>query len=157
MLLFQGTNTSQNELFLTNQVTSVLSSAIIQKAYVLVLEKIGDLQAWINVSSQHFFLQYSFPTLQSCWTQKEILNSSEVHACLPCLTQRKETLLTEVKRATQSKLKALDLFAGTGAFSLGMKASGAPFKLTHAIEISPSAAKSLRYLFPIIVVLLNTE
>jgi hypothetical protein len=37
-----------------------------------------------------------------------------------------------------------------------MKASGTPFKLTHAIEISPSAAKSLRYLF-LFVVLLNTE
>ena len=60
---------------------------------------------------------------------------------------RKETLLTEVKQATQPQLRALDLFAGTGAFSLGMRAAGAPFKLTHAIEISPSAAKSLRYVF----------
>ena len=145
--LFQGTNAFKNELFLTNQVTSISFSAIIQKAYVLVLEKIGDLQAWINASPQHFFLQYSFPTLhESHWSQKEKLDSSKVHACLPCLTHRKETLLTEVKQATQSQMRALDLFAGTGAFSLGMKASGAPFKLTHAIEISPSAAKSLRYL-----------
>jgi len=82
---------------------------------------------------------------KSHWSQKEILDSSEVHACLPCLTQRKETLLTGVKQTTQPQLRALDLFAGTGAFSLGMKAAGAPFKLTHAIEISPSAAKSLRY------------
>ena len=149
-MLFEGTNTSQNELFLTNQITNISFSAIIQKAYVLVLKKIGDLQAWINASPQHFFLQFSFPTLhKNHWSQKEILNSSDVHACLPCLTQRKKTLLTEVKQTTQPQLKALDLFAGTGAFSLGMKASGAPFKLTHAIEISPSAAKSLRYLLPI--------
>lgn len=60
---------------------------------------------------------------------------------------RKGTLLTEVTQTTQPQLRALDLFAGTGAFSLGMKAAGAPFKLTHAIEISPSAAKSLRYFF----------
>ena len=137
-------------MFLTNQVTDISFSAIIQKAYVLVLEKIGDLQAWINASSQHFFLQYSFPTLyKSHWSQKEVLNSSEVHACLPCLTKRKETLLTGVKQATQPQLRALDIFAGTGAFSLGMKAAGAPFKLTHAIELSPSAAKSLRYALPI--------
>lgn len=150
MLLWQETNAHQNELFLTNQVTNISFSAIIQKAYVLVLKKIGDLQAWINSSPQHFFLQYSFPTLhKSHWSQKEILDCSEVHACLPCLTQRKETLLMEVKQATQPQLNALDLFAGTGAFTLGMKTSGAPFKLTHAIEISPSAAKSLRYLLPI--------
>lgn len=131
---------------MTNQVTDISFSAIIKKAYVLVLEKIGDLQAWINASSQHFFLQYSFPTLyKSQWSQREILDSSEVHACLSCLTQRKETLLTEVKQVAQPQLRALDLFAGTGAFSLGMKTAGAPFKLTHAIEISPSAAKSLRH------------
>lgn len=134
---------------MTNQVTDISFSAIIKKAYVLVLKKIGHLQAWINASSQHFFLQYSFPALyKSCWSQREILDSSEVHACLPCLIQRKETLLTEVEQATQPQLRALDLFAGAGAFSLGMKAAGTPFKLTHAIEISPSAAKSLRYIFP---------
>jgi DNA (cytosine-5)-methyltransferase 1 len=132
---------------LTNQVTDISFSAIIQKAYVLILEKIGDLHTWVNASSQHFFTQYSFPTIyESYWSQKEILDSSEVHACLPCLTHRKETLLMEVKQATQPQLRALDLFAGTGAFSLGMKAAGAPFKLTHAVEISPSAAKSLRYI-----------
>lgn len=135
---------------MTNQVTDISFSAIIQKAYVLVLEKIGDLQAWINASSQHFFLQYSFPTLhKSHWSQKEILDSSEVHACLSCLIQRKETLLIGVKQVAQPQLRALDLFAGTGAFSLGMKTAGAPFKLTHAIEISPSAAKSLKYVFSI--------
>jgi len=132
---------------LTNQVTNISFSAIIQKAYVLVLKKIGNLQAWIDASPQHFFLRFSFPTLhKSHWSQREVLDSSEVHACLPCLTQRKETLITEVKQANQPQLKVLDLFAGTGAFSLGMKASGAPLKLTHAIEISPSAAKSLWYL-----------
>ena len=131
---------------MTNQVTDISFSAIIQKAYVLVLKKIGNLQAWINASSQHFFLQHSFPTINgSHWAQRKILQSSDVHACLSCLMHRKEILVTEVKQTTQPQLKALDLFAGTGAFSLGMKAAGAPFKLTHAIEISPSAAKSLRY------------
>jgi len=131
---------------LTNQVTDISFSAIIQKSYVLVLKKIGSLRAWIKASSQHFFLQYSFPTLyKSQWSQREILDSSEVHACLSCLTHRKKILLSGVQQATQSQLRALDIFAGTGAFSLGIMAAGAPVKLTHAIEISPSAAKSLRY------------
>lgn len=142
---------------MTNQITDISFSTIIQKTYVIVLKKIGDLQAWIKASSQHFFLQYSFPTLHgSHWSQREVLDSSDVHACLCCLIYRKETLLTEAKQITQPQLRALDLFAGTGAFSLGMKAAGAPFKLTHAIEISPSAAKSLRYVL-LTLILSNTE
>ena len=46
--------------------------------------------------------------------------------------------------AQKSGLKTLDLFAGTGAFSLAMK-DIARIKVTHAIEISPSAAQTLKY------------
>jgi DNA (cytosine-5)-methyltransferase 1 len=42
-----------------------------------------------------------------------------------------------------NKLQTLDLFAGVGAFSLGMKES-AGFNVTHAIEIGPSTAETLR-------------
>lgn len=40
-------------------------------------------------------------------------------------------------------LRALDVFAGVGAFGLGMEEVGG-IKVTHAIEISPSAAKTLK-------------
>jgi DNA (cytosine-5)-methyltransferase 1 len=66
----------------------------------------------------------------------------------PASHRGKKLYLQELSKLPQPQLRALDLFAGTGAFSLGMKAAGAPFKLTHAIEISPSAAKSLRYALP---------
>lgn len=40
-------------------------------------------------------------------------------------------------------LRALDVFAGVGAFGLGMEEAGG-IRVTHAIEISPSAAKTLK-------------
>jgi DNA (cytosine-5)-methyltransferase 1 len=40
-------------------------------------------------------------------------------------------------------LRALDLFGGVGAFSLGMEETKC-IKLTHAVEISPSAAQTFK-------------
>jgi DNA (cytosine-5)-methyltransferase 1 len=41
-------------------------------------------------------------------------------------------------------LPTLDLFAGVGAFSRGLKEGSDCLKVTHAIEIGPSAAKTLQ-------------
>lgn len=53
---------------------------------------------------------------------------------------------TERFMAAQKKkgLRTIDLFAGCGAFSVAMK-NVAGVRTTHAIEISPSAAQTLRY------------
>lgn len=40
-------------------------------------------------------------------------------------------------------LRVFDPFGGTGAFGLAMEEVGC-FKMTHAVEISPSAAKTLQ-------------
>lgn len=40
-------------------------------------------------------------------------------------------------------LRTLDLFGGVGAFGLSMEESGC-LKVTHAVEISPSAAKTFK-------------
>jgi len=39
-------------------------------------------------------------------------------------------------------LRTLDLFGGVGAFSSGIAQGSRCMKVTHAIEISPSAAKT---------------
>ncbi len=43
-------------------------------------------------------------------------------------------------------LRAFDVFAGAGAMSLGMEDMMGGTKMTHAIEISPSAAQTFRYI-----------
>jgi site-specific DNA-cytosine methylase len=45
----------------------------------------------------------------------------------------------------ESPMTVLDLFGGAGAFSLGLKEGSGCMKVTHALEISPSAAKTIRY------------
>ena len=57
--------------------------------------------------------------------------------------QKKKT--EEFLAAQNSCLKTLDLFAGCGSFSLDMK-NIAGVNTTHAIEISPSAAQTLKYI-----------
>lgn len=42
------------------------------------------------------------------------------------------------------RLRAFDPFGGVGAFALSMQEAGC-LQLTHAVEISPSAAKTLQY------------
>ena len=41
----------------------------------------------------------------------------------------------------QKPLRALDPFGGIGAFGLGMEETS-PLKVTYAVEVSPSAAKT---------------
>ena len=43
-----------------------------------------------------------------------------------------------------SGLRAFDPFAGVGAFGMSMEGSGA-IRVTHAVEISPSAAATMKY------------
>lgn len=43
----------------------------------------------------------------------------------------------------EAPLRVFDPFAGTGAFGLAMEEVGC-FKMTHAVEITPSTAKTLR-------------
>lgn len=46
-------------------------------------------------------------------------------------------------RQNQPRLRAFDPFAGVGAFALGLQ-QALNLSLTHAIEISPSAAATIR-------------
>lgn len=58
--------------------------------------------------------------------------------------RRKESLFEEFLTIhKQNPLSAFDPFAGVGAFVRGMEEAGG-LKLSHAIEISPSAAKTLQ-------------
>jgi hypothetical protein len=55
-------------------------------------------------------------------------------------------LAPNLERHTQTqKLRAFGVFAGAGAMSLGMANATGGMKTTHAVEISPSAARTFRY------------
>jgi len=49
-----------------------------------------------------------------------------------------------LKAQKRKPLRTLDLFGGTGAFGLGLAEGCLCLKVTHAVEIAPSAAITYR-------------
>jgi hypothetical protein len=60
-----------------------------------------------------------------------------------CTQARLQELRDEQAYVRDHPMHTLDLFAGVGAFSLGMR-EACGLDVTHAVEISPSAAKTLK-------------
>ena len=109
----------------------------------------ATLEDWKALSYDHFYLQYSFPKLKvTSWNQKKTVTWEELLVCTPCCKERLKTRKSLYKFLEQSErqpLPTLDLFGGVGAFSRGLAEGSGCLKVTHAIEISPSAARTFMY------------
>lgn len=106
----------------------------------------NELERWISSSPLHFFVRYSFASLEvDSWGDKHQLEPREVTVCKSCnadeLAQKRdsETFSKQLQR-DDNLLRAIDVFGGCGAFGLGLAEGSQCIKVTHAIEISPSAA-----------------
>ena len=121
---------------------------LIQVIFVLPVDAIPDLDEWLDESPDHFFIKYIFPsTTVEAWGDKEILDCTEFMVCETCcgeMVAHRRLLKKYLSHIEERPLAVLDLFGGVGAFSLGMKEGFKGLKITHAIEISPSAAKTFR-------------
>ena len=112
----------------------------------------ADLEAWLKEDVHHFFVRYHFPELDvkdpNTRTVLSGDNAKQVLICGECYEEdeRRRQLRRRFAEAhpDQRRLRTLDPFAGVGAFGLSMQQAGC-LELTHAIEISPSAAKTLKY------------
>ena len=111
---------------------------------------ISDREAYLEESPYHFYVQYKFPRLKvTNWNGGRKLSrlSKRPEICPICwkeYTRRSEDLREFSEQ--QQPLRAFDPFGGVGAFGLSMQEAGC-IKLTHAIEISPSAALTIKYAF----------
>lgn len=65
--------------------------------------------------------------------------------CAYALQARLTEAVEFAEEAQKHGLRAFDIFAGAGAMSLGMEGATGGMKTTHAVEISPSAARTFRY------------
>ena len=68
--------------------------------------------------------------------------------CTPCCKERlkgRKSLYEFLVQSERQLLPTLDLFGGVGAFSRGLSEGSGCLKVTHAVEISPSAAKTFKY------------
>lgn len=123
-------------------------SSIIGMCHVYVRAAVPELKEWLETSPYHFYACYSFPSLDvTSWDHKHKLLPKDLLVCGYCAAKN----LDEWKKIKeflkkQKPLRALDPFAGAGAFGLGLEESGC-IEVTHAVEISPSAAKTLKCAF----------
>ena len=117
--------------------------------YVLHKDLIFDMNLWTALGAEYFYYQYRFSQrLPASWNERERLTENAGMGCEICayvLQARVGEALTFVEETQTRKLRAFDIFAGAGAMSLGMENATGGMRTTHAVEISPSAARTFRY------------
>lgn len=100
---------------------------------------------YLDESPYHFFAEYAFPdTTVRNWHNVRSLTAKEPEICKYC--HEEDSKLSEDRddfRHRQGPQRAFDPFGGAGTFALAMQDAGC-MKLTHAAEISPSAALTLK-------------
>jgi DNA (cytosine-5)-methyltransferase 1 len=123
-------------------------SSIIGMCHVYVRATVPELKKWLEMSPYHFYACYSFPSLNvTSWDDKRTLLPKDILVCRYCTAEDlAEWTHGQEFVQKQKPLRALDPFAGSGAFGLGLEESGC-IEVTHAVEISPSAAKTLKCAF----------
>lgn len=104
---------------------------------------------WTKLGAEYFYYLYRFSKLSpASWDDREVLAENAGVGCEICayaLQAHIGDALTFAEEAQTQKLRAFDIFAGAGAMSLGMENATGGMRTTHAVEISPSAARTFRY------------
>jgi DNA (cytosine-5)-methyltransferase 1 len=143
----EGTIT-QRHVYLTEEETTISVVDFIRVCCVFPLKSIVNLERWVSLSPDHFYIRFKHPTLAvEEWSDLEDFDCIDFPVCRHCVTNELLDMTSTIKFLEQTQhnpLKTLDLFAGVGAFTLGLVEGSGCLKLTHAIEISPSATETLR-------------
>lgn len=141
-------------MFLTDEEATIAYSDVIRKCIVLSRESFGQrisLRKWLDISPYHFYLRYRFAKLQpETWDQKTRVSFRDLSVCSSCteeaLAQYYDVQIFKDKMQ-ERPMGVLDLFGGVGAFSLGLKEGSDCLRVSHALEISPSTAKTFKYVY----------
>ena len=138
----------QREVYLTDDTVRIDVDLLIKPCFVVHYTDVDNLEVWLDLSPCHFFIKYHLPSIDSPWSQRTQLKRHDVPACASCLAQDNERSeqLVAFTSDRQNVLRAFDPFSGVGAFGLAMEEAGC-IKFTHAVEITPSAALTLKFAF----------
>ncbi|KAI6000261.1 S-adenosyl-L-methionine-dependent methyltransferase, partial [Pisolithus marmoratus] len=135
----------ERHLFYTNERMRIVISDVVGICFVLVSSSLPEIEDWKAVSPIHFYIKYRSPVLDvRSWDGMQEMPPQALDVCKRCLEPNLKNfreLHDYFERGPQ--LRVFDPFAGVGAFTMAMEMERC-FKLTHAIEISPSAAQTLR-------------
>ncbi|KAK2464749.1 hypothetical protein APHAL10511_003167 [Amanita phalloides] len=138
----------ERHLYLCKDEMKVPTDDLIQVIYVFPYESIPDLNKWLDASPDHFFLKYAFPSIKvDSWHDRQLVDCDELQVCSTCCKEKlsdQKLLKQYLSIVERQSITVLDLFGGAGAFSLGMKDGFSGLKITHAVEVSPSAARTFR-------------
>ncbi|TBU32705.1 S-adenosyl-L-methionine-dependent methyltransferase [Dichomitus squalens] len=137
----------ERELFMTGLEMDVSGNDLIKRCSVLHHSSRTHMDAWLARSPYHFFVRYSSQTLEpKTWNGLTELSRKKIPVCQVCFQEdevRTQQLKAFTRQQPRACLRGFDPFAGVGAFGLPMEATGC-IKITHAIEISPSAAATMQ-------------
>ncbi|KAI9510780.1 S-adenosyl-L-methionine-dependent methyltransferase [Russula earlei] len=146
----------ERHLFFTDEIEDVPLDDVLVQCYVLHRDLIFDADLWAALGAEYFYYRYRFKrSFPASWDEREPLEESAGFGCETCayaLQARVAEAMSFGEEARKQKLRAFDVFAGAGAMSLGMENATGGMKTTHAVEISPSAAQTLRLNSPNTVV-----
>ncbi|KDR85517.1 hypothetical protein GALMADRAFT_218616 [Galerina marginata CBS 339.88] len=156
-ILSEGALKDERHLFLTDETEAVEVKELLRVIYVPSYKSFKEpeaaLEDWLDLSYDHFYLKYAFPSMEpGSWNDKKRVGCEALGVCATCLQERldKRKRTYEFIAESQNRaLSTLDLFSGVGAFSRGLaEGSGGCLEVTHAIEIGPSAAKTFKQNHP---------
>ncbi|KAK0233815.1 S-adenosyl-L-methionine-dependent methyltransferase [Armillaria fumosa] len=137
----------ERHVFLTDseKLVSVDVTDLIRVCFVFPYASMTEGDAWLAMSADHFYAKYSFPYLKvTSWDVRMDIDPVDVPICKFC-TALELKRFEDIKEIHERvKLPTLDVFGGVGAFAVGMTEGCGSMKVTHAIEISPSAAKTYK-------------
>jgi DNA (cytosine-5)-methyltransferase 1 len=136
-------------LFFTDETEEVPLDDVLAPCHVLHHNLIFDMDLWTALGAEYFYYRYHF-TRQSpeSWNEREPVEENARVGCEICayaLQARLTEAVEFAEEAQKHRLRVFDVFAGAGAMSLGMEGAAGGMKTTHAVEISPSAARTFRY------------
>ncbi|KAK0208944.1 S-adenosyl-L-methionine-dependent methyltransferase [Desarmillaria ectypa] len=137
----------ERHVFLTNseKMVSVDVTDLIRVCFVFPYTSMTEEDDWLAVSADHFYVKYTFPSLKvTSWNVKTVVDPVDVPICKFCTALELKRFKDIKDIRERVKLPTLDVFGGVGAFALGMAEGCGNMKVTHAIEIAPSAAKTYK-------------
>jgi len=136
-------------LFFTDETEEVPLDDVVAPCYVLHQNLIFDMNLWTVLGAEYFYYRYRFTRRSpGSWDEREPVEEDARLGCEVCayaLQARLTEAVEFAEEAQKHRLRAFDVFAGAGAMSLGMESAVGGMKTTHAVEISPSAARTFRY------------
>ncbi|KAJ3552491.1 hypothetical protein NM688_g4121 [Phlebia brevispora] len=111
----------------------------------------SQLEEWLAQSPKHLFVRYHFPELDPKERgSRRVLAGRHAKLFKTCkLCQEEDVQMRKLRKSYHERhvdewqLRTFDPFGGVGPFALSMQETGC-IRLTHAVEISPSASRTLQ-------------